>query len=219
VPKAVLYFSSVYYNLTDANQQGTQSVITNVHLDTGGSQSLASDYLLHNVKKAEDYGHSQIYMVTVNGNSPAYDRMGELNFNDEDGKPIIILCYVQVQSIKGHDNFVLISNNTLDDIQTDINYHSNMSRHVGVVPLRRLSKQLYHYSDTYKHISHKNESVTKEQSSSVVEDDTTMLTVEETDDTAFSVEAPETCQCDCQPRIAELLCQILYIRYQYLVIL
>ena len=50
--------------------------------------------------------------------------MGELNFNDEDGTPIIILCYVQAQSIKGHDNFVLISNNTLDDIQTDINYHS-----------------------------------------------------------------------------------------------
>ncbi len=73
-----------------------QSVITNVHLDTGGSQNLTSEHLLHNVKKAEDYGHNQIYMVTVNGNSPAYDRMGELNFNDEDGTPIIILCYVQV---------------------------------------------------------------------------------------------------------------------------
>ena len=128
--------------------------------------------------------------------------MGELNFNDEDGTPIIILCYVQVQSIKGHDNFVLISNNTLDDIQTDINYHSSMSRHVGIVPLRRLSKQPYHYSDTYKHTSHKSESITKEQSSSV-EDDTTMLTVEETDDTAFSADTPETCQCDCQPRIEE----------------
>jgi hypothetical protein len=74
-------------------------------------------------------------MVTVNGNSPAYDRMGELNFNDEDGTPIIILCYVQVQSIKGHDNFMLISNNILDDIQTDINYHSGMSLHVGIVSL------------------------------------------------------------------------------------
>ena len=220
MPKAVLCFSSVYYNLTDTNQQGTQStaqssttvlapngqsVITNVHLDTGGSQNLASEHLLHNVKKAEDYGHNQIYMVTVNGNSPAYDRMGELNFNDEDGTPIIILCYVQVQSIKGHENFVLISNNTLDDIQTDINYHSSMSRHVGIVPLRRLSKQPYHYSDTYKHTSRKSESITKERSSSVVEDDTTMLTVEETDDTAISSDTPETCQCDCQLRIAELL--------------
>ena len=155
MPKAVLCFSSVYYNLTDTNQQGTQStaqssttvlapngqsVITNVHLDTGGSQNLASEHLLHNVKKAEDYGHNQIYMVTVNGNSPAYDRMGELNFNDEDGTPIIILCYVQTQSIKGQDNFMLISNKILDDIQTDINYHSSMSRHVGIVHLRRLIK-------------------------------------------------------------------------------
>ena len=76
MPKAVLCFSSVYYNLTDANQQGTQStaqssttvlapngqsVITNVHLDTGGSQNLASEHLLHNVNKAEGYGHNRIY--------------------------------------------------------------------------------------------------------------------------------------------------------------
>ncbi len=113
-----------------------QTVSINVYLDTGGSQNLASEHLLHNIKEAKDYGHDQIYMVTVNGNSLAYDRMGELNFNDEDNTPIIILCYIQSQSIKGHDNFVLISNDTLDDIQTDINYHSSMSRHVGIVPLR-----------------------------------------------------------------------------------
>jgi hypothetical protein len=85
--KVVLCFSSVYYDVTDANQQGTestpqssttvlapneQSVTTNVHLDMGGSQNLASEHLLHNVKKVEDYCHNQIYMVTVNGNSPAY---------------------------------------------------------------------------------------------------------------------------------------------------
>jgi hypothetical protein len=91
----------------------------NVYLDTGGSQNLASEHLLHSIKHAEVYGHDQIYMVTVNGNSPAYDCMGELNFKDEDGTRIIILCCVQNQSIKGHDNFVLISNDTLDDIQTD----------------------------------------------------------------------------------------------------
>jgi hypothetical protein len=105
---------------------------------------------LHNIKPAEAYGQDHIYMVTVNGNSPAYDRIVELNFTDGDGTPIIILCYVQVQSIKGYDDFVLISNDTLDDIQTDINYHSSMSRHVGIVPLRRLVKQPYHYSDTSK---------------------------------------------------------------------
>ena len=153
MPKPVLCFSSVYYNLTDANQQGTQStaqssttvlapngqsVITNVHLDTGGSQNLASEHLLHNIKKAEEYGHDQIYMVTVNGNSPSYNRMGELHFIDEDKNPIIALCYVQTQPIRGIDNFVLISNNTLVAIQTDLNYHSSMCAHVGIVPLRRL---------------------------------------------------------------------------------
>ncbi len=99
-----------------------QSVSVNVHLDTGGSQNLASEHLLHNITEA--YGYDQMCMVTVNGNSPAYNRMGELDFSDEDGTPIVILCHVQVQSIKG-DNFVLITNDTLDDIQADINYHSH----------------------------------------------------------------------------------------------
>jgi hypothetical protein len=76
-------------------------------------------------------------MVTINGNSPAYDRMGELNFKDEDSTCIIILCHVQIQFINGHDNFVLISNDASDDIRTDINYHSSMSRHAGIVLPRK----------------------------------------------------------------------------------
>ena len=81
-PKAVLCFSSVFYDVTEANERRTyrttqssttvlaangQSIDVNIHLDTCGSQNLASDHLLHNIKKAEEYGHNQIYMVTVNG--------------------------------------------------------------------------------------------------------------------------------------------------------
>ena len=159
-PKAVLCFSSVYYNVTDTTYEGRtysttqasttvlaangQSIDVNIHLDTCGSQNLASEHLLRNIKKAKEYGHNQIYMVTVNGNSPSYNRMGELHFIDEDKNPIVTLCYVQAQPIKGIDNFVLISNNTLDAIQTDINYHSSMCAHVGIVPLRRLVSQPYH---------------------------------------------------------------------------
>ncbi len=142
-PKAVLCFSSVYYNVTDANERRTystaqssttvlaangHSIDVNIHQDTCGSRNLASEHLLHNIKKAEDYGHNQIYMVTVNGSSPSYNRMGEL--------PIITLCYVQTQPIKGIDNSVLISNNTLVAIQTDLNYHSSICAHVGIVPLK-----------------------------------------------------------------------------------
>ena len=76
-------------------------------------------------------------MVIVNGINPACYRMGELNFKDEDGTCIIILCYVQNQSVKGHNNFVLISNDSSDDIRIDINYHSSMSRHAGIVLLRK----------------------------------------------------------------------------------
>ena len=115
-PKAVLCFSSVYYNVTDTKEPRTystalssttvlmangQSIDVNIHLDTCGSRNLASEHLLHNIKRAEEYGHNQIYMVTVNGNSPSYNRMGELHFIDEDKNPIITLCYVQAQPIKG----------------------------------------------------------------------------------------------------------------------
>ena len=78
--------------------------------------------------------------------------MGELHFEDGDKNPIIALCYVQNQPIKGIRNFVLISNNTLDAIQSDINYHSSMCAHVGIMPLKRLVSQPYHYSDKVKHV-------------------------------------------------------------------
>jgi hypothetical protein len=187
-----------------------QSFNVNVHLDTGGSQNLASEHLLHNIKPAEAYGQDHIYMVTVNGNSPAYERMGELNFTDKDETPIIILCYVQVQSIKGYDDFVLISNDTLDDIQTDINYHSSMSRHVvGIVPLRRLVNQPYHYSDTSKRSAPKSDQITEEQSSSTDDNQTSMFTVEATENKAS---CPDTCQCTCQARIAELLSEVDFLK-------
>ena len=76
-------------------------------------------------------------MVIVNGTIPAYYRVGELNFKDEDSTCIITLCYVQNQSVKGHNNFVLISNDNSDDIRIDINYHSSMSRHAGIVLPRK----------------------------------------------------------------------------------
>ncbi len=96
-------------------------------------------------------------MVIVNGINPAYYRMGDLNFKDEDSTCIIILCYVQNQSIKGHDNFELISNDTSDDIRTDIKYHDMQ----GLFFSERLSKQPYHYSDARKRTSPKSNSITK----------------------------------------------------------
>ncbi len=42
--------------------------------------------------------------------------------------PIILLCYVQGRPIPGHEHFVLISNNTLVDINADINFHARASK-------------------------------------------------------------------------------------------
>ena len=118
-PKAELCFSSVYYNVTDTacerrtystTQASTKVLTTNgqsidvsIHLDTCGSRNLASEHLLQNIKKVEDYGHDQMYMVTVNGNSPAYNRMGELHFEDGDKNPIITLYMLRAKSTHQRD--------------------------------------------------------------------------------------------------------------------
>jgi hypothetical protein len=64
-------------------------------IDTGDSKNLASRHLLTNIKLAKSYGNEPIRMVTVNGISPDYSHQGELHTTDENGNPLVILCYVQ----------------------------------------------------------------------------------------------------------------------------
>ena len=99
------------------------------------------------MKTAEEYGGKPICMVTIQGDSPAYTHQGELHFSDENGTPIILLCYVQERPIPGHEHFVLISNNTLVDINADINFHARASKETGVLPLRRTTNEAFHYQD------------------------------------------------------------------------
>jgi hypothetical protein len=42
---------------------------------------------------------------------------------------------------------VLISNNTLVDIDPDINFHARASKETGVLPLRRTANKAFHYKD------------------------------------------------------------------------
>ena len=86
-------------------------------------------------------------MVTVSGDTPAYRSMGELHFTDAKDNPIVILCFVQEQAIKGHDNFALICSDTLVDMQADINHHAATTKEGNILPLKRLTSQPYHYKD------------------------------------------------------------------------
>ncbi len=86
-------------------------------------------------------------MVTVSGDTPAYHNMGELYFTDAEDNPIVILCFVQEQAIKGHENFALICSDTLVDMKADINYHAETSKQGELLPLKRLISQPYHYGD------------------------------------------------------------------------
>jgi hypothetical protein len=117
---------------------------------------------------------------------------------------------------------VLVSNNTFDAIQTDINYHSSMCAYVGIVPLRRLVSQPYHYSDKVKHawlndsdtILHikQSDQVTEKQSIPVNDDNTVMLAAEKMATEIKSIDIPSTCQCACQPRLAEQLCEVDFLK-------
>ena len=122
-------------------QWNGETVDIHVQLDSGGSQNLASREMLQNVRKAHDYGRTPIYMVIVSGDTPAYHNMGELHFTDAEDNPIVILCFVQEQAIKGHENFALICSDT------DINYHAETSKQGEILPLKRLISQPYHYGD------------------------------------------------------------------------
>jgi hypothetical protein len=88
-------------------------------VDTGGSKNLASQHLLTDIRLTESYGNEPIRMVTVNGLSPDYTHQGELHTTDENGIPLVILCYVQEQPIMGHDTFILLSNNTIVSTQNN----------------------------------------------------------------------------------------------------
>jgi hypothetical protein len=101
-------------------------------------------------------------MVTVNRLSPDYNHQGELHTTDENGIPLVILCYVQEQPIMGHDTFILLSNNTIVDSNIDINHHAKTSKEVGAVPLKRLKSSPYHHMDTYSANKTKDDSITLE---------------------------------------------------------
>ena len=116
-------------------------------IDTGGSKNLASRHLLTNIQLAKSYGNEPIRMVTVNGISPDYSHQGELHTTDENGNPLVILCYVQEKPIMGHDTFVLLCNNTIVECDIDINYHAKTSKEFGAVPIKRLKSAPFHYTD------------------------------------------------------------------------
>jgi hypothetical protein len=86
-------------------------------------------------------------MVTVNGISPDYSHQGELYTTNENGNPLVILCYVQEKPILGHDTFVLLCNNTIIECDIDVNYHAKTSKEVGATLLKRLKGTPFHYTD------------------------------------------------------------------------
>ena len=162
VKRSEVCFSSPFFLMTTGLKQSSNVAIASLSIDadrgtilvqdalidTGGSKNLASRHLLKDIRLAESYGNEPIRMVTVNGLSPDYNHQGELHTTDENGIPLVIICYVQEQPIMGHDTFILLSNNTIVDCDIDINYHARTSKEIGTAPLKRLVQAPYHHMDS-----------------------------------------------------------------------
>jgi hypothetical protein len=138
--------STTQAQLTISTSEGNE-IMVKAQLDTGGSQNLASRELLQNINTTDYYKRLPMKMITVNGDTPPYNNMGELHFNDNKGNPVVLLCYVQEQPIHGYNHFALISSDALVDIAADINYPAKMSKAGEILPLQRESETAYHYSD------------------------------------------------------------------------
>jgi hypothetical protein len=125
--------STAQAQLTINTSDGSE-ITVKAQLDTGGSQNLASRELLQNIHTTEHYQRLPMKMITVNGDTPPYNNMGELHFNDNKGNPVVLLCYVQEQPIHGYNHFALISSDSLVDIEADINYHAKTSKEGEILP-------------------------------------------------------------------------------------
>ena len=230
-PKAVLCFSSVYYNVTDTKGPRTystalssttvlmangQSIDVNIHLDTCGSRNLAKS---REPKNTSITKYTWLQLTEIVRHIIAWaNYTSSMKIKTPSSR--YVTCK---QPIKGIDNFVLISNSTLVAIQTDLNYHSSMCELVGIVPLRRLVSQPYHYSDKVKHVwlndsdtivhTKQGDQVTENQNIPVNNGDAAMLAVNETETEPISIDSPDTCQCACQPRLAEQLCEVDFLTY------
>ena len=97
--KAQRCFSLAFYITTNGNnKKGStaqaqlfinttegKEIMVKAQLDTGGSQNLASRELLQNINTTAHYERLPMVMITVNGDTPPYNNMGELHFNDNKG--------------------------------------------------------------------------------------------------------------------------------------
>ena len=75
------------------NTSAGSEIMVKAQLDTGGSQNLASRELLQNINTTDHYQRLPMKMITVNGDTPPYNNMGELHFNDNKGNPVVLLWF------------------------------------------------------------------------------------------------------------------------------
>ena len=144
-------------------------------------------------------------MITVNGDTPPYNNMGELHFNDSKGNPVVLLCYVQEQPIHGYNHFALISSDSLVDIAADINYHARMSKAGEILPLQRENETSYHYSDVLTDTNFSTVNlVENEDTEDKSQNQIPLNTLEDNTNSCESAQG-----CTCEPRI---LREIEYVR-------
>ena len=170
---------------------------TIINCDPGSSKDIAARHMLHSIDSCDHYGHQPIRFTTINGVTPWFKEMGILRIKDSKDKNVSVLCYAQDTEVQGHPNFVIISNNTLVDMETDMNYQMKASKEQGAIPLKRLTEKVYRWHAKGIPQERKPDSVRKLQQANLLQHN----------------QDPYGHTCGCSPRIVDTIGLDVYLEH------
>ena len=149
--------SQAYASLADTNRRSLicectakiklangKTVIADIKLDNCNTRMLAGEKFLHSKKSCYEYGIPPVRMITASKEPTSWKRdAGIIEYYDDNGILCTSLAYVDYDN----PDLILMDMSTRLDAQVDEHYHATTSRDKGIQPLRRKTKQPYHFRD------------------------------------------------------------------------
>ena len=163
--------SPAYVSLADAKRRSLicectakiklangNTVTADIKLDNCNTRMLAGEKFLHSIKSCYEYGIPPVRMITASKEPTSWKRdAGIIDYYDDNDVLCTSLAYVDYDN----PDLILMDMSTRLDAQVDEHYHATTSRGKGVQPLRRKTKEPYHFRsftpegvDPWRHPDH-----------------------------------------------------------------
>ena len=147
--------SPAYASLADTNRRSLicectakiklangKTVTADIKLDNCNTRMLAGKKFLHSIKSCYEYGLPPVRMITASKEPTSWKRdAGIIDYYDDNNVLCTSLAYVDYDN----PDLILMDMSTRLDAQVDEHYHATTSRDKGVQPLRRKTKEPYHF--------------------------------------------------------------------------